>query len=107
MKIGDTIAGCTILGIAPSGDADSYIILVKQNYQEHWQYITGRVYVRQLPNPTEWWNGDYSSTVEGAVQSWIDRSCISGEPGGRKWLADLIRNTEKALADAAAHIKEN
>jgi hypothetical protein len=97
MNIGSHIGGCIVLGVAPSGDADSYILLLRQEYRRHVQYVTGRVYVRQLPSPTEWHNGTYSPTLEDGVRHWINRSCIAKDEDGVKWMTRLIQNTEKAL----------
>lgn len=92
--------GATVLGIAPSGDADSYVVLVKYGEGDGTEYVTGRVYLHQFPTPESWDNGTYHATVEGAVSHWIKRTCIANEDGGRQWLTLLIRNTERAL-DAA------
>jgi len=99
MTIGSTISGCTVLGAAPAGDGESYILLLKQPGTRV-QWVTGRVYVRQLPQPTEWWNGTYSDRLEDAVKHWVDRSCITNDDPTEavKWLTRLIENTEKALA---------
>lgn len=90
--------GAVVLGIAPSGDSDSYIVLCKYGPEDHWQYVTGRVYVRQLPAPEGWDNGSYSTTVEQAVKDWIRRTCLAKDDDGVEWLVRLIENTEKALA---------
>ena len=94
MNIGYTFPfGAVVLGLAPSGDAESYIVLAKH----HKQYVTGRVYLRQLPAPQEWHHGTYSDSVEAAVTHWLDRSALASELGGVEWMSRLIRNAEATI----------
>ena len=87
-------SGAVVLATAPA-DKDSIIVLCKQRYAVHQPYITGRVYVTQLPHPEEWNNGTYSATVEDAVEHFIDRAMFGTISNDQvRYLRQLIRNTE-------------
>lgn len=51
-------------------DKDSVMVLAQYGDQ----FVTGRVYVRQLPAPEEWHNGNYHHDLTSAVEDWAERA---------------------------------
>lgn len=106
--------GAVVLATSPA-DNDSIIVLCKETWgagsHRGEQYVTGRVYVHQLPHPESWDNGTYSQTVENAVEHWIARAGLlplnadeSTTAQTVKYLSALIRNAEKHL-EAQEHLQ--
>lgn len=86
--------GAVVLATAPA-DKDSIIVLSKYDAQ----YVTGRVYVHQLPHPNGWDNGTYDDTVEAAVEHLIDRALFGTISSDQtQYLVRLVRNVEQHLA---------
>lgn len=104
--------GATVLGTAPAGN-DSIIVLCKESYDSGRivQWITGRVYVHQLPRPESWEAGTYSDTIEGAVEHFAARSGLETGTEGVPYLSALIRNFDKRLAEVddarTFHVEDN
>lgn len=102
-------SGAVALLTAPA-DNDSLIVLCKEGTPLHVrpealprpQYITGRVYVAQLPSPRNWDNGTYDTSLEDAVRHFADRAGIEfpDDPERRvRMLVSLARNVEARLQE--------
>lgn len=84
--------GAEVILTAPA-DNDSIIVLCREPRDMRLpdQWITGRVYVDQLPRPESWDNGTYDEALYKAVEHFVDRSMLQFEPGHSNIVTRLVR----------------
>lgn len=95
-------SGAVVLATALA-DKDSIIVLVRYGDSDGREYVTGHVYVGQLPHPEGWDHGTYSATVEDAVEHFIDRALFGTISSDQtKHIVRLVRNVEAHLVEVNA-----